>query len=108
MYRYMCIYKNKWKQNMKTVSSSIITISLLLAMTMCTLQVNAYHRGRDLRPVKLNSMVLKTKLMDSTTTNWNKCIKSVACNVNSKKRSKAAMPLPKMLPNILPNSIQQS
>ena len=84
---------------MKTVSSIIIIISLLLAMTMCTLQVNAYHRGRDLRPVKLNSMVLKTKLMDSTTTNWNKCIKSVACNVNSKKRSKAAMPLPKMLPN---------
>ena len=50
----MCIYKNKWKQNMKTISSSIITISLLLAMTMCTLQVNAYHLGRGLRPVNKN------------------------------------------------------
>ena len=95
---YIKTKKNYSERNMKTMSSIIITISLLLAMTMCTLQVNAYHRGRDLRPVKLNSKVLKTKLMDSTT-NWNKCIKSVACNVNSKKRSKAAMPLPKMLPN---------
>ena len=50
----MCIYKNKWKQNMKTISSSIITISLLLAMTMCTLQVNAYHLGRGLRPINNN------------------------------------------------------
>ena len=39
---------------MKTISSIIITISLLLAMTMCTLQVNAYHHGRDLRPVNNN------------------------------------------------------
>lgn len=40
----------------------------------------------------------KQLLRDSTAVNWNKCLKSVACDVNSQENNDAA-PVPELLPN---------
>jgi hypothetical protein len=72
---------------MKSIASIIITISLLLAMNMCTLQVNAYHLGRGLRPVVNNNRNKDGKAQDKLDTDWQKAVKNQYADLAKKFRA---------------------